>query len=397
MRVHKDQQVVAESSNTDSFTMRIFHFGTIDSRAGGPAMSTTQTLNGLTELGVKVELMTFPLEKGHEAVNTNFLCTELPKVPFFPRFAYYHGLSKEIDSLGHFDVYHAQGVWQYSTYCVALTARRHRKPYVITPRGMLYPQDIHKSNYLFKYLSLKLRLLDDLNKAACVHVTCEDELRHCRELGVVSPIAVIPNPIPAREFDLPNFKTKRRIVYLGRLSPRKNVESLIYAFGNSSVWPVDAELYIVGGGDEAYERFLKSETQRLGLTNVVFTGFLTGERKDEILQQSHVLVMPSEFENFGNVILEGLIRGIPCITTKGSPWEDLIKSDCGWWVDYDQEAISAAVEEAVFCPNQRLFDMGLRAQKLIAEKYTTERVALKMRELYQWLITKGQTPDFVEC
>ena len=222
-------------------------------------------------------------------------------------------------------------------------------------------------------------------------------MRHCRELGVVSPIAVIPNPIAAREFDLPNFKTKRRIVYLGRLSPRKNVESLIYAFGYSSVWPVDAELYIVGGGDEAYERFLKSETQRLGLTNVVFTGFLTGERKDEILQQSHVLVIPSEFENFGNVILEGLIRGIPCITTKGSPWEDLIKSDCGWWVDYDQEAISAAVEEAVFCPNQRLFDMGLRAQKLIAEKYTTERVALKMRELYQWLITKGQTPDFVEC
>ncbi len=377
--------------------MRIFHFGTIDSRAGGPAMSTTQTLNGLTELGVEVDLMAFPLEEGHEAVQTNFTCTILPKTPHFPRFAYYHGLSKQIDALGCFDVYHAQGVWQYPTYCVASTARRHKKPYVITPRGMLYPQDIHKSNYLFKFISLKLRLLDDLNKAACVHVTCEDELKHCRELGVVSPIAVIPNPIAAREFDLPDFKTKRRIVYLGRLSPRKNVESLIYAFGNSSAWPVDAELYIVGGGDEAYERFLKLETRRLGLTNVVFTGFLTGERKEEILQQSHVLVMPSEFENFGNVILEGLIRGIPCIATKGSPWVDLIKYDCGWWIDYDQKAISTAVEEAVFCPNQRLFEMGLRAQKLIAEKYTTERVALKMRELYQWLIIKGQTPDFVEC
>ena len=236
-------------------------------------MSTTQTLNGLTELGVEVDLMAFPLEEGHEAVQTNFTCTILPKTPHFLRFAYYHGLSKQIDALGCFDVYHAQGVWQYPTYCVASTARRHKKPYVITPRGMLYPQDIHKSNCLFKFLSLKLRLLDDLNKAACVHVTCEDELKHCRELGVVSPIAVIPNPIAAREFDLPDFKTKRRIVYLGRLSPRKNVESLIYAFGNSSAWPVDAELYIVGGGDEAYERFLKLETKRLGLTNVVFTGF----------------------------------------------------------------------------------------------------------------------------
>lgn len=378
------------------YLMRVFHFGTIDSRAGGPAMSTTQTLNGLEEIGVEVALMTFPLEEGHEAVKTNFSCTELPKPPIFARFAYYHGLSKQIDDLGDFDVYHAQGVWQYPTYCVASTARRHRKPYVITPRGMLYPQDIHKSNYLFKYLSLKLRLLDDLNKAACVHVTCEDELRYCRELGVVSPIAVIPNPIENIHYDLPNFKSKRRIVFLGRLSPRKNVESLIYAFSESSKWAVDAELYIVGGGDEKYESFLKSETQRLGLSNVIFTGFLTGEPKDEILKRSHVLVMPSEFENFGNVILEGLIRGIPCIATKGSPWEDLSNFACGWWIDYDQEVISAAVKKAVHYSDYHLMEMGKRAQRLVAEKYTTQQVALKMRELYKWLIDGLDIPEFVD-
>lgn len=376
--------------------MRIFHFGTVDSRAGGPAMSTTQTLNGLTELGVKVELMAFPLEEGHEAVQTNFTCTILPKAPHFPRFAYYHGLSKQIDTLGIFDVYHAQGVWQYPTYCVASTARRHKKPYVITPRGMLYPQDIHKSNYLLKFLSLKLRLLDDLNKAACVHVTCHDELKYCRELGVVSPIAVIPNPIKMKHYGLPNFKSKRRIVYLGRLSPRKNVESLIYAFSESSKWSVDAELYIIGGGDKTYEQFLQSETERLGLTNIIFAGFLTGERKDEVLQQSHVLVMPSEFENFGNVILEGLIRGIPCIATKGSPWEDLSILECGWWIDYNQEAISAAVKEAVHCSDKRLLEMGQRAQNLVSEKYTTEQVALKMRELYQWLTDSADVPEFVD-
>lgn len=65
---------------------------------------------------------------------------------------------------------------------------------------MLYPQDIQKSNKFFKELSLKFRLLNDLNQAACVQVTCEDEMKYCRQLGVTSPIAIIPNPIEIKEY-----------------------------------------------------------------------------------------------------------------------------------------------------------------------------------------------------
>ena len=49
-------------------------------------------------------------------------------------------------------------------------------------------------------MSLKIRLLDDLNRAACVHVTCEEEMNHCRNLGVTSPIAIVPNPVEIKEY-----------------------------------------------------------------------------------------------------------------------------------------------------------------------------------------------------
>ena len=63
------------------------------------------------------------------------------------------------------------------------------------------------------------------------------------------------------------------------------------------------------------------------------------EEKDKALASCSVLAMPSEFENLGNVILEGLVRRIPCIATTGSPWKELNECECGWWVEYSQERV----------------------------------------------------------
>ena len=102
--------------------------------------------------------------------------------------------------MGDFDIYHAQGIWQYPTYALIDVAKREGKPYLLTLHGMLYPQDIAKHSTFFKKLSLKWRLLKDLNQAACVHCTCEEEMRHCRDLGVTAPIAVITNPIEIKSY-----------------------------------------------------------------------------------------------------------------------------------------------------------------------------------------------------
>ena len=152
---------------------------------------------------------------------------------------------------------------------------------------------------------------------------------------------------------------------------------------------------IIGGGDIHYEKFLKNEVKRLGLNNVKFLGFLSGDKKDEAISSLSVLAMPSEFENLGNVILEGLIRKIPCIATKGSPWEELITHKCGWWVDYNQEAITKAVKEAIETPNEELIEMGNRGRKLIEENYSIEKVAQKFKSLYEWIYEKKSKPSFI--
>ena len=367
--------------------MRILHSGTLDVNAGGPAMSTYYTLYGLKQRGIEAELIMYPLSPNGR-LRGEEITVHFAQAPWEYKMAYAPKLKKEIEALGDFDIYHAQGIWQYPTYALVDVARKKGKPYLVTPRGMLYPQDIRKSNKFFKKLSLKWRLLDDLNRAACVHVTCKEEMIHCRNLGVTSPIAVIPNPIEIKKYDEQKQDHIFRLGYLGRLSPRKNVESLIYAFGELGDKVKDAELLIIGGGDTRYESFLKAECVRLGLNNVRFTGFLSGKEKDKAIASLSVLAMPSEFENLGNVILEGLIRRIPCIATKGAPWEELETFRCGWWVEYSQSAITEAIVAALYTSEEQLAEMGDRGYKLVEKNYSLEAVAGKMLNLYQWILNK---------
>ena len=131
------------------------------------------------------------------------------------------------------------------------------------------------------------------------------------------------------------------------------------------------------------------------MRNVRFTGFLSGKEKDQAIASLSVLAMPSEFENFGNVIVEGLIRKIPCIATYGAPWKELRTHQCGWWIEYTQEAITEAVKEAFHTPKESLKEMGWRGRKLAEDNYSVLSVALKMKSLYEWILGKGDKPEFV--
>lgn len=373
--------------------MKILYTGTLDVNAGGPAFSTYHTMKGLNAIGVQTELLSFEMGTSGKLIGTD-VPTHFAKQPMIPVFGYSPTYKQSIRECGEVDIYQAQGIWQYNTYALVDVAREKHKPYIITPRGMLYPQAIKNGKSWFKKMSLKIRLLKDLNQAACVHVTCEDEMRYCRDLGVTSPIAVVPNPVKIESHpEKPD--SVFRLGYLGRVSRRKNIESLIYAWDALRDRTRDAELVVVGGGDEEYLNFLKGECKRLDLMNVKFTGFIAGQEKEKVLSGISVLAMPSEFENFGNVIVEGLVRGIPCIATKGAPWKDLIDYHCGWWIDYSQNAITNAVTKALSCSAEQLEHMGDRGKQLVRDKYSVEAVASQMKSMYEWIMNKAAKPSFV--
>lgn len=296
-----------------------------------------------------------------------------------------------------YDLYHTNGMWMHCNHETCLMARKKGRPYVITPHGMLYPQAMARSAWKKRLLLTLGGVDEDLRLATCIHATCKAEMEHYRALGYKNPVAVIPNPVPIPDFlhEIQRENSIKRIGFLGRLHPRKNVEALINAWIMLSDKLRDAQLLIMGKGDAAYEQMLKDRVRQHGLNNVVFAGFVKGREKFEKLASLTALCVPSDFENFGMIVTEALSVGTPVIASLETPWQELNTCRCGYWISNDVQTIADTIERLLGLPSSELTQMGENGRQLVESKYKDTQVAGMMKQLYEWILNGSEKPEFV--
>jgi glycosyltransferase involved in cell wall biosynthesis len=297
------------------------------------------------------------------------------------------------------DIYHTNGLWMYSNHVTCKMARAKKKPYIISPHGMLYPSALAIKRWK-KWPMLKLWFNKDVHNATCLHATCKQEMEHCRTFGYKGPIAVIPNPVvfpKGVEAIVNKSEGRKQIGFLGRLHPIKRVENLIYALTLLSEEEQSRlSLQIMGKYDDCYEEFLKTEVKRLGLDDCVeFVGFVSGKDKYDRLSRLWALMVPSTQENFGMIVPEALICGTPVYASLGTPWGELNECQCGWWKDNEPETIAKVMLEILSMSEAEVVAMGARGRKLMEEEYEQHKVAGMMNDLYRWVVGKCAKPDFV--
>lgn len=377
--------------------MKVLHRGPLNSSSGGPAQSTYWTLKALAEAGVAGEVIMPSMRAGDTLVGDDLSIHFMGRPVDGGRLGYVPYLRRQLSRLGEYDIYHIHGIWSLHNSTIANYARKQKKPYIISLRGALYPQSLQQSVWI-KRFSMSFYQGADLRRAACIHATCPEELEYFRALGFHTPVAVIPNPLHCCDVPIAEIPLKKtvRIGYLGRLVRLKRVERLIEAFQSLGELVNDAELVIVGDGDPQYEKSLREQVRKAGLTNVTFAGFLTGAAKEEAIKSLSLLVLPSDHENFGMVVLEALIRGIPVIAAKGTPWAALETNRCGWWCDNQSESLKAALREALLLTAEERREMGYRGIALATENFSSKVIAGKMKQMYEWCLTGDGRPDFIE-
>ena len=112
-------------------------------------------------------------------------------------------------------------------------------------------------------------------------------------------------------------KRERRAVFVGRMTHQKGVATLLAAVGDVLTRDPDATVTIVGGGPLEYQA--RALVEESGWSNrVSVTGSLGRASIEAILDNSRVLVMPSNSEPFGLVALEAMARGVPVIASARS-------------------------------------------------------------------------------
>lgn len=102
------------------------------------------------------------------------------------------------------------------------------------------------------------------------------------------------------------------IVYLGRLKKYKRVDSIIKAFTRVLQNYPEAKLFVAGSGDQ--ETDLRRLASSLGVQKSVrFEGFISENRKVELLSSAWAFIMASEMEGWGLTVIEAGACGTPTV------------------------------------------------------------------------------------
>jgi glycosyltransferase involved in cell wall biosynthesis len=128
---------------------------------------------------------------------------------------------------------------------------------------------------------------------------------------------------PRSKFDH-NESDKLLFIFLGRLDPIKRVDLLIRAFAEIIKNHNNSRLCIIGDGFE--KKHLEELCSLYNLNQVTFCGFLEGNEKTSILDVADILVLPSDYETFGLVILEAWARGVNVIGSRTGGIEEIVDS-----------------------------------------------------------------------
>lgn len=391
--------------------MKVLTFITsISLKGGGPSRSVPMLVKGLAELGVDITLMTY----WSDDMNTHALDGTSAKLKVL-RLDFSRSQMEEYIISEKFDVIQLQSMWDLRYHIVAKTARKHRIPYIITPRGMLEPWCLSQKKWK-KKLAMALYQMKDIKRSACVFTTAEMEALHVRDLGVDVPMVVLPNGIETDSYPcrISKDKVKKQILFLSRIHIKKGIELLIDAFDRIIKKNADMDdwtVAIVGNGEEEYIRELKRKVEGLNLRDKVkILAPVFGDAKVKLYQESSIFCLPSYSENFGMVIAEAMSCGVPCITTNGTPWQllngevstmganlDILGKNrkTGWCIDLNVDNLEKVLLEAMTMKTEALYEMGQKGNLLVQENFNYKSVARKVMQLYSWLLDGGQTPAFV--
>lgn len=139
-----------------------------------------------------------------------------------------------------------------------------------------------------------------------------------------------------------------RICFLSRVVPMKNLDFALRALALARS---DIEFVIHGPLEsEAYWKECKGLIAQLPRNvKVRYAGVVAPDDVVAVLRKHDLFFLPTRGENFGHVINEAMVAGLPVLLSDRTPWRSLQESGVGWdlSVDDDQEAAFAGVIDEV--------------------------------------------------
>lgn len=112
---------------------------------------------------------------------------------------------------------------------------------------------------------------------------------------------------------------ERYILFIGTIQPRKNLVRLIQAF--CKLKTENCKLLLAGKLGWNYQEVVDEAKKN---KNVIITGFVTDEKRNELLKNALAYVQPSITEGFGLPVLEAMNAGVPVVSSRGGALAEIV-------------------------------------------------------------------------
>jgi glycosyltransferase involved in cell wall biosynthesis len=364
-------------------------------RYGGPPMKIHLLSRGLREAGFSVNVITFHSKQPSCTDRTNFDGIPVQYVPWIGRGFKQWPLRQELltAAIRQADIIHCYGLYNALCPIAAWHAKNLRKPYLLEPLGMYRPQVrniLAKKLYHRLFTSWMARHASGIVASSCAEQSDLDGLRRDGTTLVVrgNGIDLVPfRCLPSPE----SFRTKYRldpknriILYLGRISPIKNLEQLIRAFRVAGC--SDSVLLLAGPSLEPeYEAKIRALIKSLHFEELVrLIGPLYDQDKLAAFAAADLFVLPSLSESFGNAAAEAVAAGVPVLLTNTCGIAPMIHGRAGLAVPLGEVSIANGLR--IMMSQER--SQYLRQRDQVPQELTCHGPVQQTANLYESVLTR---------
>jgi glycosyltransferase involved in cell wall biosynthesis len=295
------------------------------------------------------------------------------------------------------DIFELNSFRTYQNIVATRFARQHGTPYVLRAHGSLPRLGKSVPKWIFD-ITYGNRILS--NSSSLVAVTRTEADQYDAFGAEPSKVSVIPNGVelarfsnlPARGEFASKFKVDsgtRIILFLGRVHWIKGIDTLLKSYRRLTKNKSDNDaLLVIAGPDDGYLRDAQLLARRLGIGDkVLFCGLLNFKEKLAAIVDSAVVVLPSYYETFPNVVLESYACSRPVIASRVQGMEEIV-------IDGQTGVLFSAgnVEQITDGISRMLKDvewvnaMGKRARELVEREYDQSKLILRTEAIYDGLV-----------
>jgi glycosyltransferase involved in cell wall biosynthesis len=298
-------------------------------------------------------------------------------------FGYAPGLLPLIHS-ANLDVLHLHGIWQYVSLCGARWAEATRRPYLISPHGMLDPWITARGRWK-KALARAVYERRSWRDARLFHALTETEAQDIAHAtgAEKSRIAVVPNYIAADT--APPAARAPLVLYIGRIHPKKNLTALLDGWGTARASEAGYQLAIAGWGEPAHVADLRAKLAALADPGIAFLGPVYGEQKQKLLREARFMVLPSLSEGLPMAILEAWAAATPCLMSAACNLPEGFAQGAALETGTEADSIAGALRRGLALPEAGWQAMSVAARALAQRRFSPAAVAAQWAAIYRRL------------